>query len=227
MSEFLYPLGNGWEGWENCTAPEKMLRRFRSRGRGQQLRLFACACLRRARAFLEEEPVQQALEAAERHALGEVGDEEYGAASAAALAVAAGAGSAGLALYALQTILRVPADSCQPCPPVVEAARLAALAVSAGNASQLEAERAAQAQLVRCVFGNPFRPPVLRSAWLTPEVLAVARHARATSDFGLLPALADALEWAGCRNPTLLGHCRAGAAHARGCHVLTAVLGTA
>jgi hypothetical protein len=40
-----------------------------------------------------------------------------------------------------------------------------------------------------------------------------------------LPILADALEDAGCADPELLDHCRAGGKHVRGCWVLDLMLG--
>jgi hypothetical protein len=42
--------------------------------------------------------------------------------------------------------------------------------------------------------------------------------------FADLPVLADALEEAGCADERLLGHCRSGGAHVRGCWVLDLLL---
>ena len=56
----------------------------------------------------------------------------------------------------------------------------------------------------------------------------VALMAQAIYDehrFGELPALADALEEAGCAEAAVLGHCRGGGEHARGCWVLDLLLG--
>jgi hypothetical protein len=83
--------------------------------------------------------------------------------------------------------------------------------------------------LLRCVFGNPFRP----AAALGPEVLAwnggtVARLARAIYQercFADLPVLADALEDAGCNDQGALSHLRDPGLHARGCHILDPILG--
>lgn len=86
-------------------------------------------------------------------------------------------------------------------------------------------ETAAQADLVRCVFGNPFRPVAFEAAWRTEAVVALARGMDESSDFAALPVLADALEDAGCADAELLAHCRGAGPHARGCHAIDHVLG--
>jgi hypothetical protein len=62
--------------------------------------------------------------------------------------------------------------------------------------------------------------------WLTPTVLSIAERAyddRCTPD--ALLVLADALEEAGCTDADILAHLRSGGPHARGCHVVDAILG--
>jgi hypothetical protein len=46
-------------------------------------------------------------------------------------------------------------------------------------------ERAAQASLLRCIFGNPFRPVSINPAWQTPTVRSLAQ---AAYDNRILPA---------------------------------------
>jgi len=87
------------------------------------------------------------------------------------------------------------------------------------------AERAAQSDLLRCVFGNPFRPVAFDPSWRTEAVVGLARGIDEANDFGALPVLADALEDAGCADAGLLAHCRGPGPHARGCHVVDHVLG--
>jgi hypothetical protein len=86
------------------------------------------------------------------------------------------------------------------------------------------AERAAQAALVREVFGNPFRPVVCQPRWRTETVLALARAADA-GVFEAMPVLADALEEAGCNDSELLNHCRGMVSHVRGCWAVELLLG--
>jgi hypothetical protein len=87
------------------------------------------------------------------------------------------------------------------------------------------AETTALADLLRCVFGNPFRPLAFDPAWRTPTAVALAEATYAARDFAGLPVLADALEDAGCDAAELLAHLRGPGPHARGCWALDAVLG--
>ncbi len=86
-------------------------------------------------------------------------------------------------------------------------------------------EEAAQADLLRDIFGNPFRPVAFSSAWRTPTVLALAAQVYESRDFSAMPILADALQDAGCDNADILDHCRGAGAHVRGCWVVDLVLG--
>lgn len=85
-----------------------------------------------------------------------------------------------------------------------------------------------QADLLRDLVGNPFRPVPLDPAWVAWNDGVVARLARSIYDerrFEELPVLADALEDAGCTEASILDHCRSGKEHARGCWALDLVLG--
>jgi hypothetical protein len=82
------------------------------------------------------------------------------------------------------------------------------------------------ANLVREIFGNPFRPAALDPAWLTSDVLALARGIYEERAFDRMPILADALQDAGCTNDDILIHCRdTKQVHVRGCWVLDLLLG--
>jgi hypothetical protein len=82
------------------------------------------------------------------------------------------------------------------------------------------AERRRQCGLLRCVFGNPFRPVVVDPVWLTPTVVQLARGIYEGREFDGMPPLADALQDAGCQDVDVLGHCLGSGPHARGCWVL-------
>jgi hypothetical protein len=89
-------------------------------------------------------------------------------------------------------------------------------------------EPAAQADRLRDLFGEVFRHGDADPRWLHWSDGTVPRLARAIYDgrrFGDLPILADALEEAGCGDPEILGHCRGGGAHTRGCWVVDSLLG--
>ena len=86
--------------------------------------------------------------------------------------------------------------------------------------------------LLRCVFGNPFRPVSPDPAWRTPGVraLAVATYQELSLPHGALDAtrlgvLADALEDAGCAEGALAEHLRSPGPHVRGCWVVDLLTG--
>jgi hypothetical protein len=85
-----------------------------------------------------------------------------------------------------------------------------------------------QADLLRDIFGNPFRPVSIDPAWLTwnnATVVKLAEVIYAERRFADLPILADALEEAGCDNADILSHCREASEHVRGCWVVDLLLG--
>jgi hypothetical protein len=84
---------------------------------------------------------------------------------------------------------------------------------------------AAQATLLRDIFGNPFRPVSCKPEWRTSAVVRLAQVIYDERRFNDLPILADALEEAGCDNPEVLAHCRGGGEHARGCWPVDLALG--
>ena len=83
--------------------------------------------------------------------------------------------------------------------------------------------------LIRDVVGNPFRRAVIDPAPGSPGTTAPsASWPRSIYDaraFDRLPLLADALEDAGCTDADILGHCRGGGEHVRGCWVVDLLLG--
>jgi hypothetical protein len=91
----------------------------------------------------------------------------------------------------------------------------------------LRAEYRAQADLVREVYGNPFRQVQPDPAWQTWNGGTVVRLARAAYEKPAYPAgtldptcvaqLSDALEDAGCSDAAILDHLRGPGPHVRGC----------
>jgi hypothetical protein len=81
-----------------------------------------------------------------------------------------------------------------------------------------------QFSILRDLFGNPFRPvPPVDPAWTAWQGGTVRKLARAIYEgrcFNRLHLLADALEDAGCTDANILGHCRGGGEHVRGCWVV-------
>jgi hypothetical protein len=86
--------------------------------------------------------------------------------------------------------------------------------------------RAAQITLLHDIVGPlPFRPVSLNRTWLTLDVVMMSQAIYEERTFDRLPALADALEAAGCRDAEVLRHLREPGTHVRGCWALDAVLG--
>jgi hypothetical protein len=95
-------------------------------------------------------------------------------------------------------------------------------------ADQLAAATATACDTIREVCADPLRPPAFDPGWLLCNHGAarhIAEGIQASGNFAELPILADALEDAGCRDTTLLAHCREGKNHAPGCWALDLVLG--
>jgi hypothetical protein len=90
-------------------------------------------------------------------------------------------------------------------------------------------ERRPQSQIVRDVFGNPFRSlPIVGPFWLAWDDRTVPKIAQAIYDdraFDRMPILADALEDSRCGNADILNHCRQPGEHVRGCWVVDLLLG--
>ncbi len=78
--------------------------------------------------------------------------------------------------------------------------------------------------LLRDLFGNPFRPVAVEIAERTPTVLALAEGIDNERAFDRLPILGDALEDAGCTDAAILDHCRGAGLHIRGCWLLDLLL---
>jgi hypothetical protein len=82
-------------------------------------------------------------------------------------------------------------------------------------------------ELLRDVFGNPFRPITVNPSWLAWKDSTVVRLAQAIYDdraFHNLPVLADTLEHAGCHDADILNHCRGPGPHVLGCWLLDVLL---
>jgi hypothetical protein len=90
-------------------------------------------------------------------------------------------------------------------------------------------EMQAQASLIRDLFGPvPFRPTRFDPCWLAWHdglLVSMARQMYDSRDFTDMLILADALEEAGCSDQDILGHCRSGGEHVRGCWVIDLLLG--
>jgi len=84
-----------------------------------------------------------------------------------------------------------------------------------------------QCDLLRDLFGNPFRPARLPKAWVRAagrDAISIARGIYEDRSFDELPILADALFDANCPSEEMIRHCQEPGVHGRGCWVIDALM---
>jgi hypothetical protein len=205
------------KNWQAFTHPGDLLFYLEGNVSDRKLRLFACYCYRHFCNDFGEETSRQAVLVSERFVEGlATADELRDAYESTAFVniwgedwIGSGAGGAAAAAAAAASL------------PV----RAAAVSRSIGAAPK---DLAWQRALLDELFGNPFRVPRIEPAWLRWNAGTVPKLAEAIYEervFDRLPVLADALEDAGCADADILGHCRSGGEHVRGCWVVDLVLG--
>jgi hypothetical protein len=204
--------------WQTGSRIESMLKLVLHRAGDRKLRLFGCACCRRIWNHLPSDRHRNLVEVSEFFA--------DGAATVNDLRGAASAPDGGLS-YAVGRDRRIYESAARAAHLTGHGQSAAAvLEVLQWTSPELvRAERRAQAELMREIFGNPFRPPALDPRWLTSSVIDVAAMIYAERAFERLPILSDALMDAGCDEPDVLGHCRSLGPHVRGCWVVDLILG--
>jgi hypothetical protein len=225
--------------WLTSTDPQAMLDILGGREgvTERKLRLFACACCRRIWHLLTDERSRKAVDSAEAFADGRASEQQVRIAERAADAASTEHPLPAQLAAAASVILRDGDAYDFSGVTAFAASRASALACDAityvaDSYSQAvvarRAERAAQAALLRCIFGNPFRPPPRPdAAWLTPLVLGLAETVYEHRSFEQLSELADLLADASCHDSELIGHLRGPGAHARGCWAVDLLLGKA
>lgn len=207
--------------WNECREPREMLLAVRPQASPRRLRLFAVACGR----IIEQSPD---VEMAERYADGEGTAEEL-------------AGKWEFIAYTLFLLSRTSSDhgnaelwlSMAAADPDAWKAAVDAthpLKPYHGEYHHYEvSDPAVYCRLIRCLFGNPFRPPFTPdSTWLTRNDYALPKLATVIYDgrrWDEVLILADALEEAGCTDEAALAHLRGPGPHARGCFVVDALTG--
>jgi hypothetical protein len=223
--------------WLSCRDPMKAYPFVCRRVSERKLRLFAVACCRRIWHLLPDELLRQAVHMAERYADGEVGEEERQTAYLAVMAQAAQVhypnfpSPIHVVCSALgDAPLSYLGASHGAASALQRAAFREATAASARHLPPglLSGELAAQAALLRCIVGNPFRPSTVDPNWLSWNdgiVASLALSIYSEHRFTELPVLADALEEAGCDDANILDHCRQPDEHVRGCWVIDSLLG--
>jgi hypothetical protein len=212
------------EEWLNSADPAAMYDHLGAAVASPRFRWFGLACCRRVEAFLEDAEAVACQKALQFWELYLCGRKSW----AAFDAVRNEAQREARVLRLLST--RPTTEAMEAATSVSEpgvAARHAAWAVAASGRAAHE-EPTAQADILRDIFGNPFRPVALVRAWLAWEggtVRRMAEQAYAERAFDRLPILADALEDASCTNADLLGHLRRPGDHVPGCWALDLLRG--
>jgi hypothetical protein len=202
------------ETWIACAEPREMLRhRLPTQPSGRKLRLWACAYARRVWKLLDGW-AREIVEAAERWADGETGEQLEAALEGAWLRIMDGRGGT------FEEYLAVACADPSPEGAAVEAAGYSdRLAVPGLRAAE---DKAAGAALLRRVVGNPFRPSAVDLAapgWNGGAAVRLAEALYQERAFDRLPILGDLLEEAAYTDPVFLAHCRGPGPHARGCFV--------
>jgi hypothetical protein len=232
--------------WLSCSDPAAMLDRRRRvlTLSPRKARLYACACCCRVWRCLDEAG-RAAVAVAEWYADGRATDGELELAaqsatgpakSAAALQLgrsgdtAARAAAAAAGHDAYGRVSAAYAGRRKPdLGPVAAALGISVWAAGDPRDAYLWVEgreRAEQANILRDIAGNPFRPFAFDPTWRTSAAVGLARTIYAENQFEALPILADALQDAGCEDAEVLTHCRM-PGHQRGCWLVDLVLGRA
>jgi hypothetical protein len=207
--------------WCPCDEPARMFSFLAQRVRPRKARLFAVACCRLAWSAFRDERSRNLIDVAERFADQLASRAEMRAAAKAALAAELEAarheqGPEGLAAW-------YAADAAVMLSGTGEWDASAVSAVSFKLTMVLG--RARQAEVIRELFGNPFRPVESAVDWRSEQVVVLARTVYANRDFSDMPLLAEALQQVGCAETSVLAHCRQPAPHYRGCWVVDLILG--
>jgi hypothetical protein len=219
-----------WLACEACEAPQLQLQYLSRNSTERKLRLFLCGCARTVWQYLTLEGTKRVVEVGElladglateeamseaKEAIpGEFSDEETRTAWYAAAWIAVHTTDRFVNPFAPERT--APENGCQVAEMVIDA--LTQPGVLPGDPSRYSL-------LIRCIFGNPFRPIAVDPAWRSGNVMAIAQSIYDERAFDRMPILADALEDAGCTNADVLNHCRQPGEHVRGCWVVDLILG--
>jgi hypothetical protein len=224
--------------WLTREDPEDLLR-FIKQHRGmrrqkkqRKQRLFSVACCRRICPLIGNDRSRACVEVAERFADGRATSEELRAAEAEASAVWSKC-AADDALFACVQVCWKSDNGMHVSTTTISAVfgqqqREAGSPVDVLGGRKRGAcphEEREQCRLLRCIFGNPFRPVLFAPGWRTDNMVGIARKMYDERDFAAMPILAGALEEAGADNEDILNHCRGPGPHVRGCWVVDLLLG--
>jgi hypothetical protein len=222
--------------WLTCVDPEPMLELLRGNASGRKMRLFACACCRRIWHLLHDKRSRKAVECSEQFADGHIDKEQLSAARkeaddarwARALSYREALTDKKRRIHYAANAAMLVASATGNATKLFHRMRLAASAALGAELLETGSSSLHNCQLLREIFGNPFRWTVVEPTILAWNDSIIPRLAKSIYDdqaFDLLPILADALEDAGCIDADMLLHCRLPGGHIRGCWVIDDLLG--
>jgi hypothetical protein len=188
--------------WLACPDPIAMLEFVQGKVSDRKLRLFSCACHHRVWDRITDEGMKSIINMMEQFADGTVTYDEM---NAVYMKSSAGVYEAPL-VYGNETAL-------------------GDVLGTRDMSANAEIESAAQAILLRDIFGNPFESAIFEPSRRTLSVVRLCQTIYEERTFNKMPDLGDALERAGCRDQVILSHCREQNEHVRGCWVVDLILG--
>lgn len=239
---------NEWK-WRTCVNPHAMLEILQSdrTATDRKLRLFVSACCRRLWDWLEA-PHQYLLSTLDQHADRRASSQQLNHAAGLAHqktwsewwypnyvticvdfganlkepASAVAARTIALIQQAVQTAARGGNRIAEPTDDNLDVRLRIMSDDPEARAGHFEA--AIQSTYLRDIFHGPRPAVLLHHRWRSRRVLELATWIYGDRRFDQLPALAVALEQAGCDNRIILDHFRQPQAHVRGCWALDAIL---
>jgi hypothetical protein len=211
------------DDWTVAEEPVALLKMVEPIASDRKMRMLACGCCRLIWDDLSLEPVRAVVEMSEKYADGLVSADDLNESHNRAVITFVNTLHEQVRLLTedpaeftrFQKAARVN-DCCH-------VGKLSSEKVSDLLSAQGVKERGSE--LLREIFGNPFRPVSFDPAWRTSTAVALAQQMYDGRDFSLMPIPGDALQDAGCEHADILDHCRSAGPHVRGCWVVDLVLG--
>jgi hypothetical protein len=216
--------------WFDTHAADALVSSFRDAGSERKWRLVAIACCHRISHLVQTKRMKDLLKTSEVFADGQADrnlleDALLNAVNAVSATTAflpevRAISGAAQAKFSVRGVARF-------CRKAAFIARKADKRRASPNDDQ-DPEMTAQSELIRDIFGNPFRPAVIDPAWLIWNDGIVVKLAKTIYDerrWDLMPILGDALQDAMCDDAAIIEHCRGPGPHVRGCWVVDLILG--
>jgi hypothetical protein len=199
--------------WAKCDDPRELLDYHRMKRAPRRFRLLAAACARLILPNVFPAQLGSAIDVAERYADGTADRAEFLAAR-----------------RVVRAVNRQQIDEFTPARRILmwladDSLEAQSMAITMTRELSGPGGVAAECNLSRCAFGNPYRAVAFDPTWRTEAVVGLATGVAADRAFDRLPVLADALEDAGCADPDVLAHARGPGPHALCCWVVDGLLG--